>query len=179
MSNPQDGQQIPPVPQYGEYASGPITPPPYQQAYVPMASHQPGGQPMYYGQPTGARPLRTADAIVSIVLLVFGFFGMIVGILWAIGLDSYMQGTYDGAGLGEYVRNGPFVAVQAAIIVSHFLLFAISTPLTIVLIIKRKISFWVPLSAGVLATIIFWVALLLLMFSDPALSAVMQNTPAG
>jgi hypothetical protein len=164
---------LPPVPQYGEYAQAPSGPPPYQPNYVSMAGQQ---QQMYYGQPYMARrPLRTADAIVSIVLLVLGLFGLGLGVTYAFALDLLMQQEYTQLGLGTYVRSGPFAAVQAVIIVSHVVLFAISTPLTIVLIVKRKITFWIPLTAGALATIVFWGVVMTFIFTDPLISDVIQS----
>lgn len=175
MSTDAPGSQ-PPVPQYGEYTQAPSGPPPYQPNYTPM-----GGQPqqqLYYGQPYVARrPLRTADAIVSIVLLVLGFFGMIMACIDALDLESVMQSGLEGAGVTTtYVPNGSFVAVQAIIIASHLALFFISTPIAIVLIIKRKLSFWIPLTAGVIAALIFWGSIFVLLFTDPAFQDAVQHT---
>ena len=174
MSTPQDsGNQLPPVPRYGEYA------PPQQQpaqAYVPFQNQGLGQQP-YYGGQYGKPPVRLADVIVSIILLVFGLFGAVSGINGALQIDYLMQVEYDQFNLGEYVRNGPVVLVQAIIVVSHVLLLLISVPVTIVLIVKRKLAFWVPLTAGVLAGLIFWVALLVLIFAAPALSNALQTPP--
>jgi hypothetical protein len=138
-----------------------------------MGGNQPQQQsqpPMYYAQPyNGKRPLRTADAIISIVLLVLGFIGMLLGIVTALVLETSMQDQYTLYGLGTYDPPSSLVAMQAIVIVAHLLLFVISTPITILLIVKRQISFWVPLTAGVIATLVFWGVLFGLMLSDPIL----------
>jgi hypothetical protein len=40
---------------------------------------------------------------------------------------------------------------------------------SILLLIKNKIAFWVPLTAGVIAAIVFWGTFMAIMFSDPTL----------
>ena len=52
---------------------------------------------------------------------------------------------------------------------SHVLLYLLAIGLSILLLVKRKIAFYVPLAAGVLAAIIFWVAIIALMMTDPNL----------
>lgn len=174
---------------YGQptYAPHPYGQQPYgQQPYGSQYGAAPYGSPQYGAVPYGAmpyggkRPVRTADAIVSIVLLVIGLIGVAIATLTATagGLDSYMQGGYDEAGLGTYVPTAAQTVTQVFIIVSHVILYAISALVTILLIVKRKISFWVPLTAGVLATIAFWAALLVFMYTDPAMGESIMNPPS-
>ena len=40
---------------------------------------------------------------------------------------------------------------------------------SILLLVKNKIAFWVPLTAGVVAAIVFWGSLMAIVFSDPSL----------
>jgi hypothetical protein len=182
MSTPENGNQIPPVPRYGEYAppqqQAPQQAPPQVSQQLPPQPPPYHGQQAYYGVQSGKRPLRTADLIISIILLVVGLFGALNGIYGALQLEYLMQIEYTQFGLGTYVQNGPFVAVQAIIIVSHAVLYIITVPVTIALISKRTMAFWVPLSAGVLAALVFWVAFFALVFADPALSDALMNPPS-
>jgi len=173
MSTPDSNPpQLPPIPVYGEYASPAQAPfPPQQQPYAPQYGQHPYYAPQYGTKP----PLRTADMIISIVLLAFGFFGALSGIGMAFQLEYAMQVQHDDYGLGAYEATSVVVGAQAAIIASHLLLLLISTPLTIVLILKRKISFWLPLTAGVLAAIVFWIALIVVIVADPALMEALQT----
>lgn len=163
MSTPDsNAPQVPPVPAYGEYA--PAVPP--QLPY-----------PYYTGQHDGRPPVRTADTIVSILLLFVGLFGALLGIFSATLLDSFMQGAYDSEHLGTYVPTAGLPIAQAVIIVSHLLLVILSTVLTIVLLTKRKVAFWVPLTAGGVATIVFWGTAMVLMMFDPAILETLGSTP--
>ena len=187
MSTPDaNDPQRPPVPAYSPYPVQQQTPPPYvqQPQYGQYAQPQYGqyAQPQYaqaqHGQPdyySGKRPVRTADAIVSVVLLVLGLIGTLFAFLTAWELDAFMQGGYDSLDLGAYERGPGYVATQAVLIASHLVLVALSTTITIVLIVKRKVSFWLPLSAGVLAAIVYWVALLVLMYTDPGVIGYLQS----
>lgn len=191
MSTPEMPKHVPPVPQYGEYA--PTAPPqqsypapaaPQPPTYTPMASHQ---QPNYaqqgygsqgYYDPNAPRPVRTGDMIASVVLLVLGGLSVLYALFNALTLNIQMEAIYDQYGL-EY-EAGPGGAIAAAVLViSHLVLYAIAVIFTIVLIRKRRISFWLPLTIGVVATIIFFATIMVLAFSDPALlqAATEQSSP--
>jgi hypothetical protein len=48
-------------------------------------------------------------------------------------------------------------------------LFLAALGVSILLLVKRRVAFWVPLVAGAVAAIIFWVVLFSLVFGDQAL----------
>lgn len=180
-------QYSPPQSSAPQYSPPPYSPQPYgQQPYAPQPygqqpyAPQPYGQqpyPAQYGAPhygsagyEGVRPIRTADAIISIVLMVIGLAGVVMACFTAAeGLGSFMQGGYDSAGLGTYVPTGAQGVTQAVLVGSHLVLYLVSVPLTIMLIVKRRISFWLPLTAGTVAAIVFWVTLLTFMYADPVM----------
>ncbi len=179
MSTPeiQPNPPVPPVPAYGEYAApGPVYAPvpPAQQQYPqpgyyvpqPYTTQQPTYQ--YYGEP-GKRPLRVADLVISIILLVIGLFGVGYTLLTGVVLESAMQQQYDSYDLGTYTPGSSVAVLQAVLIVSHVVLYVVVVPITLLLIVKRRISFWVPLTGGVIAAAIFWVALIVFIASDPTL----------
>lgn len=154
---PQYGQQ----PAYGQ--------PAYQQ---PAYGQQPGyGQPVY-GQPGfGAAPAaprrRTWDVVLTIILLVLGLGGLSLGVLYGVIFSSpeLLDQVFQQQGLGGFdgeIGYGPTI-----IIVSHVVLYLLALGLSILLLVKRKVAFYVPLSAGVIAAIIFWGALIAIMMSDP------------
>ena len=168
MSTPENPNHVPPVPRYGEYA-------PVQPAQ-PAAPLQPYGAPSYYAPPSGQRPPRTADMVVSIVLLVIGFFSVLIAVLNAFTIGMQMQTIYEDYGIeGEYQPGAGGAIATAVIILSHLVLYVIAVIFTIVLIRKRRISWWLPLSAGVLASVIFIGTFVALILADPALVDVLTN----
>ena len=53
--------------------------------------------------------------------------------------------------------------------ISHVVLFLAAVGVSIPLLVKRRLAFWVPLVAGAIAAIVFWGVLISLIFSDQAL----------
>ena len=192
---------IPPVPAYGEYASPehaeaarqaqlppaaqqPITaaPQPYGQPVQPYGQ-QPYGQQPYgaqpYGQPplpSGQRPLRTGDMITSIILLAVGFLSTIYAILNAVSLPMQFQLLYEDNGVsGSYEPSVGATVATVVIIASHLILLAVAGIVTPLLIRKRRVSFWVPLVAGAIASLIFFIAVVAVVLADPNLMEVITE----
>jgi hypothetical protein len=142
----------------------------------PAFAVQPYGSPAYYAPSNGERPPRTADMIVSIVLLVIGFFAVLVALLNAFTIPMQMQTLYDDYEVSGSYRAGAGVAIAAAVlIISHVVLYALALVLTIVLIRRHRISFWLPLTAGAIASVIFFGTFVALIFADPVLTEVLTN----
>jgi hypothetical protein len=153
----------PPVPQYGEYATQPPAPPaapatPYGYAAAPE-----------YGYPveTTGRKRRTWDLVLTIVLLVVGFFGAGIGVIYGFIFLSpdLINQVFEQQGYGSFEGNVGSAGV--ILILSHALLYLITVGVSILLLVKKVITFWLPLSVGVLAAIIFWVTVSMVFLSDP------------
>ena len=186
---------IPPRPAYGEYASPEHaeaarlaqlaasqpapTQQPVQDAQAPGTYGQPqqpysaqpySAQPYSaqpYGQQPGQRPLRTGDMITSIILLAVGFFATIYATLNALSLTMQFQLLYEDNGIsGNYEPSVGSSVATVVIIASHVILLAVAALVTVTLIRKRRVSFWVPLVAGVLAFVIFFGSVLAVVLSD-------------
>ena len=169
MSTENPNGHLPPVPRYGEYA--PV--PPVQPAAAPL---QPYGAPSYYAQQDGPRPPRTADMIVSIVLLGIGFFSLLIAILNAFTINYQMDAIYEQYGVdGAYEPGASGAIASAVIIISHLVLYTLAVVFTIVLIRKHRVSFWLPLTAGALASVIFIGTFVALIFADPTLLDVLMK----
>lgn len=168
-------------PAYGERVPGyeqPAAPPPapgYAQPGAPTYGAPAYGTPGYgapaYGAPGyGAPPAprrRTWDVVLTVILFVAGLIGMIIGLFYAwifsdpaLFADAMSQQgmplTVDTRGAGLIIG------------VSHPVLYLIALGVGILLLVKNKIAFWVPLAAGVLATLIFWGTIFAVVLSDPA-----------
>jgi hypothetical protein len=197
---------VPPVPRYGEYASPEHaaaavqqpSAPVYQQPTYPAQPYgqqaygqqpygqQPYGQPAYGQQPyygqvaPGQRPLRIGDVIVSVILLVVGFFSVLLTVLSSFSINEQMEVLYQDYGISESYNAGTGAAIAAAVlIISHILLFALAVIFTIPLIRRRRLSFWVPLVAGAIASVVFFATFIVLVMADPNLMDVIisQSQP--
>jgi Protein interacting with poly(A)-binding protein len=177
---PQPSADPLPPPAYGERIPGYVPPPAAPQYGQPVA--QPGyAQPAYgqsaYGQPyapaPGGRRRRTWDVVFTIILLAVGLIGMIIGLFYAaIFADPVLvKQVFDEAfrqyGLGGW--NGTVGAAPTVIAVSHVVLYLVALGVGILLLVTKRIAFWVPLTAGVVAAVIFWGALYSVVLSDPAI----------
>jgi hypothetical protein len=125
-----------------------------------------------YGAPAYAPPVRkrrTWDVVLTIILLVLALFGLLIGLVYAGVfaspdlLDQAMQQQgYDG-----FSANPG--AAPAVLAISHIVLVLLALGLSIPLLIRGKIVvFWIPLSAGVIAAIIFWATVFAVVASDPS-----------
>src|SRR5690606_3335750 len=137
---PPGVQPPPPQPRYGEYA------PP---GYVPPAA------PPVAAAPAGRRR-RTWDVTLTIVLLVLGLFGVLAGLaLGAVYTDAeLLDAGFEQQGLGSF--DGEVGGAYAIIAVSHIALYLAAVGVAVPLLVTKRIAFWVPLVAGVVAAIVFW-----------------------
>lgn len=141
-----------------------------QQTAYPQASVEAGP---VYGQPGfGQTPVkrRAWDVVLTIVLLVLGLGGMLLGVFYGFAFSSpaLLDDVFRQQGLNGF--SGDVGATPLVLIVSHVLLYVIAAGVSILLIVKKKIAFYVPLIAGVIAAVVFWGALVALMLSDPGFS---------
>lgn len=170
---PASSEPLPP-PAYGERLPGyeyaaPVVPPAPGAAPAPQYGVPPYGAPGY-GPPVRRR--RTWDVVLTIILLALGLFGMGIGLLYAglLSDPTFARQILDEAfrqqGLGGW--NGTIGGVPAFIAISHVVLYLVALGLSILMLVKRRIAFWIPLAAGVLATICFWGGIYAVVLSDPA-----------
>lgn len=158
-----------------------------QTAYgqQPVYGQQPAyGQPAYaqpvYGQPGfGATPAprrRTWDIVLTIVILVIGLGGLSLGLIyaWAFSQPELLDQAFRQQGLSGF--SGDVGSAGAIIAISHILLYLLAVGLSILLLAKKKVAFYVPLAAGVLAAIIFWGTLVAVVMSDPTLVSEYSGT---
>jgi hypothetical protein len=137
-----------------------------QQPAAPAYGVPAYGDPVY-GAPAAPRGRRTWDLVLTVILFVLAVFGAILGIIYgAIFLyPSLLSGALSQQGYGS-----PAIATEApgaVILISHILLFVLGVGIGIVLLVKKKIAFYAPLAAGVIAAIIFWVVVGQVFLSIP------------
>jgi uncharacterized BrkB/YihY/UPF0761 family membrane protein len=120
------------------------TPPPY--APSPGTFGQEPG-PFGYAVPPGPqkRPIRTWDLVLTIVLLVLA--GVLAAIMSFFGFFLAMAG--DSCGARDCSADLIAVGLMVAVALPWVLLIAVAV-VAIVLLVKRRLAFWVPLAGGVL-----------------------------
>jgi hypothetical protein len=170
----------PAAPDYQPFGAGTPAPP----AAAPVYQAPPGypAQPGYAaapGYPAGPAPAqrkpRTADMVITIILLVVGLFVTLITCLTALALGQTAVDYWQMHGLVFHGQAG-IPGDQAVLVISHLALLLIAAGISIPLLVKRRIAFWVPLAAGVIAAIFFWAVFAQLIYSDPAMLAALQTT---
>ena len=188
MTNADGTPPNQPTPGYQTPPPGYQAAPGYQAPGYQAPGYQVPGQPQapvgydtsgqyYQPTPTGP-PVRTrkvGDLVVTCILLVLGFFGMLVGVLGAAGLGHSIADAAAQRGV-TYQETGAVPVVATLIWVSHVVLFLAAVGGSIPLLVKRRIAFWVPLVAGLVAALIFWGGIFGLILSDSALMQAIQSS---
>jgi len=174
-----------PRPQYGEYAppgwKSPVpgedaaaTPAPAQAPAQPApapTAAPPGGE-YDWGTPKPVKPAgrrRSADTVISFALLGLGLYFGVFGSFQAAIVDpapqflaSLQQSGFDTAGvLPDFSRLMPILAGLAVG------LWGAALAWTLRRVRARRIAFWVPLTAGVLFTLVQSIALLAVFMATP------------
>src|ERR1700710_1485749 len=135
--------QQPDVPRYGEYAPTGQTPPPEQ---VPQGP--------YYVTPPVKRNAKVGDIVVTVILLVFALIGTLLAVLEVVELPHSMPSAYAQYGVA-YSAPADLGVLSWVIIVSHIVLFLAAVGISIPLLVKHRLAFWVPLMFGIVAAVLF------------------------
>jgi len=151
---------------------------------APAARPEPGASPPpaigYPAQPPPAAPApparrRVADVVASGILLLVGLIALIGASVTAIALPSALQSAYDDYSLGEYVTPPGVAGIQTALWLGSLVIFLVATGLTVLLIVKRRISFYVPIIAGFVTTLLYWGLIVGAVLSDETLMAALTS----
>lgn len=138
--------QAPPPPPPAPAAQSPAPEARQAPPVAPPASGSPALEPMIAGgtlrdEGTPSHTRRNADLVTTIVLLGLGFFGMSLGVL--LGTASALSPDFNA------------VAPGVVMAVSHVVLYGAALVFSVLRLRNRKVSFWIPLSAGAVASVIF------------------------
>ena len=166
-----------PRPRYGEYAPG------YVPGQTPSAepTQQPGSLPPVapgasapwsagpaYGHRPPERTRNTADVVVTIVLLVLGLGGMLIALVYGgiFANPTLLDEAMRQQGRGSF--QGDVGAAPTILILSHVVLYLLALGLSVLSLVKKRITFWIPLVIGVVAAAIFWTTVFSVLLSDPS-----------
>ncbi|HEU5222228.1 MAG TPA: DUF6264 family protein [Candidatus Lumbricidophila sp.] len=175
-----------PRPQYGEYAPPGWQPPVPPQPVAPAAAELPSGPggplngypapwPAAAGQPIApaAKP-RTADRIVSIVLLAFGAVTVLQSADF-LNLGPQMQAVFERMGLNGFTPPSVAVPVGWALLAFTVVLYALVLWWSVVRLRARRLTWWVPFVGGVVAGIAQMIGVMVVMFSSPGIDELLRQ----
>jgi Family of unknown function (DUF6264) len=167
-----------PEPKYGAYApagwQSPVpaaepTPPPSGEV-PPALQGSPWAAPVAPARAPGAPGQRqTWDVVLSIVLLAAGALFALIGVAFFLGMPAILESLYEQQSLGAYTETSRTAALDAWGAASQAIIFVIVAVLTILLLVRRRVAFYVPLIGGIVGVIIFWSLLISILSGDPAL----------
>jgi uncharacterized BrkB/YihY/UPF0761 family membrane protein len=149
-------------------------PPPIVEAAPTGQSQLTPGQARYYTQPPVARKPRTADVAVTCILLTVG----LISVLISLSLPPQIASVVTQVDARYGVRNPDTTGVAAlglGITISQIAIYLVALGVSIPLMVKRRLAFWVPLTAGAVAAIAFWVLFVAALLSDPRVLDAIQN----
>lgn len=195
---PHSAEPLPPRPQYGEYAT-----PEEQRAHIrqpdassaldaghaPAASSAPAAPSAappspVWGAPSSpqaaARPARLGDRIATIALLVYGFVSVLSSVPRYLDVPGMAATILAVFGVHQELSD-PAAArpwgIAAAVVL------AVGWVATAVISWRRlrsgRLTWWIPLVAGVVCSLVAGILITIPIMSDPAIAAALQKAVGG
>lgn len=125
-------------------------------------------------QPQGV-PARSAtyslNRFITILLLGIGFVAVIQSVFGYLDLAATIQTLYAQQGIGEYAATELTSAVGIALVVTHALLWAITTWISLRVLARGRTAWWIPLVGATVTFIVMATLFALLLLSDPVFIA--------
>lgn len=183
---PRGGSPVPGVPHnlgtQGGEAPAPAAPQrqdgdpePYRATQPPQLPPAPSPA---QGFPGGPRRRNPADLAITIVLLVVGAFGALVLAQSMMGLAPSLALVADALELSDFAVPSWVPTAGLVTGLGMFALYAVALIWSIQRMRAKKIAFWVPLAAGVLAVIALFVVTTAVTMSMPELLERMSDPDA-
>ncbi|MCU1526126.1 MAG: hypothetical protein JWO18_3020 [Microbacteriaceae bacterium] len=165
-----------PRPQYGEYA----TPQEQAKAVGASAPHfghaiPPASPPTYSAPPAAKTTPRRWDLVLSTALLAYGLINVFSGFFQFSDLGRLIDGVYATQGVGQFTPTSLSATLGIVINASNVVLWIATAFVTVRLLRRQKLAFYVPLIGGAVASIVAASCLMVLLFSDPAFSAYLNG----
>lgn len=143
----------------------------------PQQVPNPGVVPAAVASPV-AKPARRADRIITIVLLVLGAFGALNMGFSAMQLPAQVAQAAQIFEIDGFVVPASISTVGTVGAIILLALYAVTLIASIQRLRTRKLTFWLPLSAGVLALIVSLVISLVAFGQSPELMQAMADPEA-
>jgi hypothetical protein len=146
---------------YGERSGVPI--PPIARADVPEETAQPSARQRATN--------RGVDRIATLALLALGLYSVLSTLVTMADLAGYLDSTMKQLGIGSYTATPTTAVIAVVISVVNVVAWLVSAPLSMLSLRAGRISFWIPLTAGVVVTVITAICYAVLLMSDPSFVA--------
>jgi hypothetical protein len=188
-----------PRPRYGEYATPeeqraavkspeknphyappepqPSAPPPARvQTDVGHPSAPPETADRQAGASAPALLRHPLDRVVTIALLVLGLYNVVTTIMERGSVADQIDAVYHSMGLtGDYAATALTGTVVDVVAIVYLALWVVAAGLSSWAILRGRIAFWIPLAAGVVASLISGAGYLILFLHDPTFLAYVQQ----
>ena len=123
-----------------------------------------------------SRPRRNWDQLLTGILLAFGAVSVFTAIPQYLNLGGVLSDVFEQFGTAEFTSIALANQVGIALNVIQLVLFVVTVVISIQLLRKNRIAFYVPVIGGVLCGIITLILMAVVMSSDPAfIDYVMQQ----
>ncbi|WP_150308220.1 DUF6264 family protein [Planctomonas psychrotolerans] len=171
-----------PAPRWGEYA--PVPPAPAPPVAPTSAGAGTGGAHEAVGAAGAAapsagsesRPVRKWDRILTLVLLAFATYSVITGLFTYGNLPAALDQVFAMQGIGRFDDVESARTIGLALNILHLSVYALTVWLSYRMLKQNRITFWVPLTAGVVVSFITAVLLVTLVIGDPAFREYVTST---
>ena len=152
-----------PRPKYGEYAPvppAPVAPPP---AAPPVVDE------------SASRSRNTRDTIATTVLLLLGVWDVASSFPMYAQFGVLLGAAYEQQGYGDFTAVELATQYGMILNVVRIAILAIVLVVSLILLARRRVAFWVPLAGGVLAAILVVVFVAIILANEPGFAEYVKN----
>ncbi|MDN4595643.1 DUF6264 family protein [Leifsonia virtsii] len=143
---------------------------------APYGGPGPSDGPYYSQNARPERPAPTWNLTLTILLTVFGFFGMSYSIATLQAIPASMQLLHSTNNLGQYTPAPVVGSLVFAGSITMAAVWAVSAGIAAWLLVKRRLAFWVPLVAGIVAMVALLIFAGAVLATDPVLLGFYSGT---
>jgi uncharacterized membrane protein YhaH (DUF805 family) len=111
---------------------------------------------------------NSADRIATIALLAIGLFNVLTTVPGLLDLPSTLNAAFERMGLGTFTPTPAASAIGIGLAIFYGLAWLATLAISLRSLRAARLSFWIPLVAGVVVTIVAMICFLVLFFGDPA-----------
>lgn len=112
---------------------------------------------------------------LTTALLLLGVYDVVTSFPHFVALGDTLRSVYALQGLGEFSSDALAGSMGIAINVVRVILLLVAIAISLLLISRNRLAFWVPLTAGVVAGIVVMVCAGVVLVNDPAFVAYVNS----
>jgi hypothetical protein len=121
------------------------------------------------------RPRRLWDAVLTIVLLGLGVISVTTSIPQYADFANTLSGVVSDAGYGDYTNTSLASNIGIAINVTQIVLFLATAAVSVMMVRRNRLAFYIPLIGAVLFFIVLAVLLVIALTGDPSVMSNVTN----